>query len=137
MGDTRDMKATQEGMKETKIDLAYRAAQTALAIAASTNSSAVVKKRKSMGNGPNTFTAVNSQLMTRASGTAGPIGASYAITSVDWKCSKCRTQNHGKANKCAKCRRPRPAGAGGVVSDPRLMKDHGWREVLDPKTQQM
>ena len=117
------------------------AAQQALALAASTNSKAIIKKRKTMESGVSSSTIPNSnnnnQLITRASGTAGPIGASYAITSIDWKCNKCRTQNRGNALKCVKCRRQRPKGAGGVVTDPNVMKDHGWREVLDPKTQQM
>ena len=119
------------------MDSSYEArAKQALAIAAATNSDALIKKRKANNDvsGP---TAEATGMIVRATGTAGPIGASYAISAADWKCKKCRTQNRANATKCIKCRSERPKGAGGAVVDPKLQKDHGWREVLDPKTQQM
>ncbi len=56
----------------------------------------------------------------------------------DWKCKKCKTENRGDRNKCRKCRTARAVGASEKGEAPKKPPpDHGWREVLDPKSQQM
>ena len=88
--------------------------------------------------------------------TRGPRGASYAVEAVKWKCPKCGFKNRDREKSCKRCRARRPAAAvaasGGVegasassasassasVAAPaRPQKNHGWREVLDPTTQQL
>ena len=42
-----------------------------------------------------------------ATGIAGPIGASFGIVEVDWKCSGCSSKNRASRYRCHRCKTPR------------------------------
>lgn len=87
--------------------------------------------------------------------TGGARGASYAVERIRWKCSKCGQNNRDNAKGCKRCRakRPRaPQSAEGAsassssnptaptsrcVAVRKPERNHGWREVLDPSTNQL
>ena len=127
-----DLLYTMATVTEAEARMEARA-QEALAIAAATN----LGKRRAAPADDAPSSSVTAAAPVRSVGTAGPVGASYSVESVDWKCSKCKSENRGDKTKCVKCRSARPQGAGGTYTDPARRPDHGWREVLDPATQQM
>mmetsp|Transcript_13095 Transcript_13095/g.14996 ORF Transcript_13095/g.14996 Transcript_13095/m.14996 type:complete len:377 (-) Transcript_13095:157-1287(-) len=68
--------------------------------------------------------------------TAGPIGASYAISEKNWRCPSCKAENFSKRERCLRCRTKRPADRNFQVQgggNP----NHKWREALDPQTNQI
>ena len=89
------------------------------------------------------FEFYNKKYMAAIVGTTGPRGASYGVEKVSWQCGKCNMKNKSNDTKCKRCRSKRPARSKAekaaetaiVASKPK--RNHGWREVLDPKTQQL
>ncbi len=77
-----------------------------------------------------------------AVGSAGPVGASFAVVNANWKCVKCKAENLSKRSRCGRCRAKKPAGGGGQVWHEGAVaaaagEDHGWREAIDPNTKQL
>ncbi|KAK8805522.1 hypothetical protein WA158_002178 [Blastocystis sp. Blastoise] len=72
-------------------------------------------------------------------GTAGPVGASFAVIEKNWICPICKTENFSTRNYCFRCRTKKPDEGGGLVMSEALLKDQAgegsaWREAIDPKT---
>jgi len=72
-------------------------------------------------------------------GTAGPVGASFAVVEKNWTCPACKASNFPKKPNCFRCRARKPSGGSSQVwHDGALAlatgEDHGWREALDPAT---
>ena len=75
-------------------------------------------------------------------GTAGPVGASFAVQTSNWKCEACKAENFARRPKCFRCRAKKPVDADGTVwhegaANAAAGIDHGWREALDPNTKQI
>jgi len=73
-------------------------------------------------------------------GTAGPVGASFAVQGSNWKCVSCGSSNVARRFACMRCRAKKQetkqvwdAASLSVVSG----ADHNWREALDPETKQL
>lgn len=76
----------------------------------------------------------------RATGTAGPVGASFAVLQKNWTCSSCKAGSQ-RGGRCSRCRAKRPAASGQDWHAGALAlasgQDHGWREAMDPETKQI
>ena len=71
--------------------------------------------------------------------TAGPIGQSFAVKQVHWKCKSCGTENKPTRVKCHQCWAARPAQSVGMDWNDALKRELtggscDWREVIDPNT---
>jgi len=75
-------------------------------------------------------------------GTAGPVGASFAVAEKNWSCPTCKVENFARRGTCHRCRAKKPAGGGGQIWHKGMAQaaagiDHNWREALDPSTKQI
>ena len=82
------------------------------------------------------------KMAARTIATSGKRGASYGVEKVSWPCGKCNFKNRSNDDKCKRCRSKRPIQtAADKVAETALItkpqRNHGWKEVLDPTTQQL
>jgi len=76
-------------------------------------------------------------------GSAGPVGASFAVVSRGWRCESCRASNGPRSKVCSRCRSKRAdSGDDGCVWDHGATssasgQDHNWREAMDPASKQI
>jgi hypothetical protein len=75
-------------------------------------------------------------------GSAGPVGAAFALAEKSWRCDKCKADNLARRPTCVRCRGKKPAGGGGHEWHEGAVlaaggEDHGWREALEPGSKQI
>jgi len=75
----------------------------------------------------------------RPVGTYGPVGALTTIYAAPWTCVDCKQSNNPDKTSCRRCKAKKPDSADTGETDETKQVDmnHSWREILDPKTQQM
>lgn len=84
-------------------------------------------------------------MKSSVTGSAGPVGAAFAIREKTWRCPSCKNSNPPQRHACTRCRKKRPISSStskdlvwheGVAAAAAGV-DHHWREALDPSTKQL
>ena len=74
-------------------------------------------------------------------GIYGPVGASTTIYASKWVCPDCKYTNLDTLPSCKRCKKAAPPKQAPAEGDEALTAQnsltHKWREVLDPKSQQI